>query len=185
MTLPTKLRYELRRLGIYGFGVFLLIVIIWLFKIDVISILTTLLLIVLASFSKIYKQFTGKLSLGFELITPVTVIFAYKFGILFALVSSIIMLLASSFIAGKIDFPSTVCEVVTYLILSMLTYVFSGVPFVPLALVMMVLRDIIMVPMGILILGRNPIHMIIVFATNVFLNILFIMWLGNFFVGVL
>jgi len=142
-------------------------------------------LIVLASFSKIYKQFTGKLSLGFELITPVTILFAYKFSVMFALFSAILMLIVSSFIAGKIDFPSTVCEVITYIILIILVKIFSGVSIVSLGIAMVIARNVIMWPLGIGVLGRNFVHLGIVVVTDAFFNILFFMWFGEFLVGVL
>lgn len=185
MNLPKKLRHELRKVGVYLGGLFLLIVIVWLFEIEVVSILTAVALIVVASFSKIYKQFTGKLSLGFELITPVTILFAYKFSILFTLFSAILMLMVSSFIAGKIDFPSTVCEVVTYLILIILVKIFSVVPIVSLGIAMVIVRNMILWPLGIGVLGRNFVHLGIVVVTDAFFNILFFLWLGNFLVGVL
>ncbi len=183
--IPKKLRYELRKWVIYGFGLFLLSVIIYLFDVNVVGIIATIFLIIVASFSKIYKQFTGKLSLGFELITPVTVLFAYKFSIFFALSTAFIMLMISSFISGKIDFVSTVCEMITYVVLCVMTAIFRGVDFVQVALVMVVMRDVVIFPLGVAIMGRNFIHLIIVVVTNIFFNILVVLWFGNFFAGLL
>jgi hypothetical protein len=185
MHLSKKLKYEFKKFGIYILIIFILLVIIILFDINIISVITTVFLIILASFSKLYKQFTGKLSLGFELITPITVIFAYTYGLMFAWSVSIVTLLVSSFIAGKIDFPSTVIEAFTYLILCILTIILSSMPFKELALFMMVMRDVIMVPPGIILLGRNFIHMIIIVATNLLFNFLFIIWFGEFIVNLL
>ncbi|MFT4303826.1 MAG: hypothetical protein ACMXYG_04630 [Candidatus Woesearchaeota archaeon] len=180
-----KLNHELRKLVVYGSIIFLLILIILFLRINIIGVFVSLFLIFIASISKYYKRFTGSLSVGFELVTPVVIIFAYTYGILFAFISSIIMLLVSSFISGKIDFPAMFLEVFTYLILSLLTFILSGIEFVSLAVFMIFLRNIIMAPLGVFLLGRNFIHMILIVSSDIFLNVLLIVWIGDFIVGLL
>ena len=133
-------------------GFFILVV--FLFKINVVGVVAAIGLMIIASFSKIYKKFTS-ISFGFELITPVTILFAYKIDILFSLLAAVLMLIAASFISTRIDFAAIFIEVIVYIILAVLTALMRGVPFVPLAVAMIVLRNILLWPLGAYILGRD------------------------------
>ncbi|MCB9359655.1 hypothetical protein H6503_07020 [Candidatus Woesearchaeota archaeon] len=179
------LKREIKRNIIYFLLLVGLILLLILFKIDLISILVSFFLILIGSFSKIYKHFTGRISLGFELITPVTFIFAYSNGIIFGFSAAVVMVWFASFIQGKIDVPSNFFEMLTYLICCILVALFHSLPIVPLGIFIMVMRIAIMVPLGIIFMGRNFIHMIIVIASNIFLNVLFITYLAEFLIGVL
>lgn len=183
--LPKKLQIQIKQWLVYIGVILVFAILVLLFDINVVGVITIIILMIIASFSKIYKRFTGTLSLGFELVTPVTILFAYKINILFALVAAFIMLILASFIAGKIDFTSTVAEMITYLILAILIAGMRGVDFVTLAIIMTFLRNIIMYPLGIFLLGRNFIHLGIVVISDLFFNILVILAFGNFFVNLL
>ena len=183
--IPKKLEKKIRQWLVYVGILFILVLIILLFNIDIVGVITIIILMIIASFSKIYKRFTGTLSLGFELVTPVTILFAYKISILFSLVAAFIMLMVASFIAGKIDFPSMTAEMITYLILAILTAGMRGFDFVTVAVIMVFLRNIIMYPMGIIFLGRNFIHLLIVVVTDAFFNVLIVVGTGNFIASLL
>jgi len=181
---PKKLEHKLRQWFVYLGMIALFIIIVAAFKINLLGILVALFLITIASFSKIYKRFTS-ISVGFELVTPTVILFAYKMGVPFALVAAFIMLMASSFIAGKIDFPSTMVELFTYILISLLTYWMRGIEFVPLCVAMIVFRNVFMFPLGVFFLGRNFMHLFIVVVTNMFFNILIVLAVGNMFASLL
>jgi len=179
-----RIRKNWRFYVFYSFLIIILLTIILLLKINIAGLLIAIMLMVIASFSKIYKRFTSA-SLGFELITPVVVLFAYKYGIVFAMLCAFIMLIVSSFIAGKLDALSTACEMIDYLILSVLTVIFSIAPFVPLAIVMIFLRNIIMVPLAFYLMGRNPVHLVIIIGSDIALNLWVVLRYGDLIAGMM
>ena len=180
--LTRKGRRELKQYMVY-LGVFcILTIIVMLFRINVVAVITSIVLMIVASFSKIYKRFTS-ISFGFELVTPTVILFAYKIDVLFSLLAAFIMLMAASFIAGKVDFPAIFSEMITYTILAILVLFFRGAPFVSLTVVMIVLRNVILFPLGLYLLGRDFIRMGIVIITDIICNVLIVLKVGEFIVG--
>jgi hypothetical protein len=184
MTLPRKLEHELRQGMVYLIVLIIFISVVLLFKINLVGILVSVFLMVIAAFSKIYKRFTS-VSVGFETVTPTVILFAYKINIFFALAAAFIMLIASSFISGKMDFTSILMEMLTYAFMSSIILAFHTAPFVPLAVGMVIFRNLFMYPLGVVILGRNFFHLLIVIVTDMALNIYLVVQFGNFFASLL
>lgn len=168
-TMNYKIINKILRKNIYIILIPIIISILILYSQNVIKIVTLLTLIIVGSLSKIYKRFTS-ISIGFELITPITILIAFKFGIWSAIISSITMLFASAIISGKIDMNVNAIEIGIYSILAIITHILSGLPFLTLALSMMILRNLMLLPAAFLLLGRNPIQMLIVVSTNIIFN---------------
>lgn len=124
-------------------GMLLLLI---LLKIPVEKIFTIIVLLFLAAVSKIYKQFTGKLSFGFELITPVVILFAYKISILFAICSAVFLVIIADFLSGKLMGHEISAQIGVYVFISIVVGIFSmtGANFVTLAIVMIFIRNLLM-----------------------------------------
>jgi len=89
----------------YLFIVFLVILFVLLFPKKSLSIFTIAVLLIVSSFSTVYKRLT-QISIGIELISFSTIMLLYSYGILMALVGLFIVTLLSSVIEGQLDsFP--------------------------------------------------------------------------------
>lgn len=179
MKFSKKAKKEFRQKSVYLGAIILLILVILILKIDVVQIITILTLIVLASFSKIYKRVTS-ISLGFELVTPTTLFFAYKIGIVFTIVAAFIMLLASAFIASKLKFPELLVQLGVYAIIAVIISIFSSVSFIPLAIAVIILRIILLTIFEVVLLGSNFIEVAIYLFGNTFFNIIIVTTLSSF-----
>ena len=184
MRLKPKLKRELRQKSLYLGTMAVIVFLIMLFKIDLIRITSIIILIILASFSKIYKRITS-ISLGFELITPVTILLAYKTEVIFTVFAALIMLLASSFISTKIKFPEVLIQWVVYIIIIIVTTLFLSADFRILAIVMIFVRLLVLTPLTVVLLGENFIEVIIYLLGNTFLNIFIIVTFSNFALSLL
>lgn len=173
-----------KRLLIYAIIWIVVTLVVIIFRKQLFSAFIVILLIIIASASKIYKRFSS-ISLGFELVTPITILFAYKINVFFAVFSAIIMLILSSFIAGKFDFPGMFMEIGVYIVISLITFVFSFMTFASIATGMIILRNAMLLPLGILVLGRSPVQIGIVVVSNIVINIAIIAAIGNNIVNLL
>ncbi|MFT4303052.1 MAG: hypothetical protein ACMXYG_00670 [Candidatus Woesearchaeota archaeon] len=159
----------------------ILIIILWRYIYTGIIVVA---LILLGGIAKIYKQIT-QISIGFELITPITILFAYTFGIMFAVISAVIMLVIGEIISSKVNFPAAVVQTIIYIIISMLAHAFNSTDFIILAIILLVIRNILLFILGILLLGTDYIQITILCIGSIFFNTLLITWLGEFFVNIL
>jgi len=174
MKLPKKLQKKLRIWSIKGGIILLFAMLMLLFNINIMGVVFSILLIILASFSKIYKRFTS-ISLGFELVTPATLWFAHAYGILFATIACLIMLLLSAFVAGKLDFAEMLLQWVIYIGAAVLIAIFGGYNFIVVAIIVIIIRIIVAMIIFSLILGANFVELGIYLTMNTFLNILIIL----------
>jgi len=176
-----SLSHELRKLlvktWLYFFCILMLLGILYLYNITIADVIVSLFLVVIASFSKIYKRFTSA-SVGFELVTPITILFAYTFGVVIALILALVMLVLAALISGKVDGLSIGCEMITYAIISLFAAILSGVSFVPLCLVLIIMRNVIIFPLGFYLMGRNPAHLFIIVLTDIIFNFWVVLSVG-------
>jgi hypothetical protein len=184
MKMTPKMKKFLRQYLVYGIFLLLLIIALGGMQKKVFSVFVILGLIVIASLSKIYKQFTY-ISFGFELVTPVVIIFAYKLGIVFTIISALFMVFASEFISGKMNMIAAVIQVVIYIILSLLGGLMSGLPFVSVAIFLVVLRNILLF-VGITWLGSlDIIRTIMSTVPNILINGFILVKIGNIILSLL
>lgn len=184
MKLTRKAKRELRQLCVYAGIITIFVLIILLFNIDLVQVIASIMLIIFASLSKIYKRITS-ISFGFELVTLSSFIFAYRIGIFFSVIATFLMLLFSAFIAGKLDFPELFMQLLVYTIVAVVISIFSSASFIPLAITMIFLRIILLTIIEVVVLGLNFIELGIYIVTNTFLNIIIIMGLSNYLLGVI
>jgi len=101
-----------------------LLLMILLFRKKVFSMTITLLLILAACILPIYKRLIF-VSLGFELITFCSVVFAFAFGPLVAVICTLIIVAASSFISWGLD-TAMLPKMGVYILMTLLAALLSG-----------------------------------------------------------
>jgi hypothetical protein len=169
---------------IYLIATLIIFLFISMYMKKVISIVFITIFILIGGLSKLYIRFTN-IPLGFELITPLTIIFAYKINPLFAIFSAIIMLFLASLFMGRFDFPGMFMEICIFIILALITYMFNFMQISSLGVTMIILRNIIIFPTATLILGRNPAQIGIAVIVNTLVNITLMLSIGNAIVGMI
>jgi len=179
-----KLNKRFRLYLIYSTILLVLMLLILLFSKDILSIFVVIALILIASFSKIYKRFTGKLSFGFELVTLVTILFAYRIGIIFAIVAAIFMVIASEFISARFLMIHVMVQCLNYAVIALVVGILGDVSFIPLAIGMIIFRDTVILITG-LLAGADPFKMVMATVPNVFINIFIVTKIGLFLVNLL
>ncbi len=95
-----------------------------LFFQTVVSALTAVLLIVIGSFSTIWRRVI-RLNVGFELITPIFVIFAFAYNPIIALLAAAFMTIASAALSNTIG-PTTFGRIGCYGLLTVFTFMLLG-----------------------------------------------------------
>lgn len=167
--------------------VLVLMLFFYLTQINIVSILLIIIMIVLACFSKIYKR-TTSLSIGFELVTPVTIILAYDIGILFGVIAGFFMLVLSDFIAGRVIPNAIIFHGAALAIISVIAGIFSGIggaDFVMLGVGLVIFRNVWVFVTGILFGGVDIIKMLMGTIPNIFINSFLIAKVGVIIIGLL
>lgn len=179
-----RLRRKIRGYVIYLGIVLLIMIILLLLQINILSIFTIIILIIIGCFSKIYKRFTS-LSIGFELVTPVTILFAYDVNILFAIVAAIFMVTAADFIGTDLKPNAILVQSGIYIIIAVVAGLFNSISIVTLGIGLIVFRNIVLFLIPVLFHGVDPIKMGIATIPNIFINSFIIAKLGEFLLSLL
>lgn len=136
----------------YLFMVFLLILFVLLFPKKSLSIFVIAVLLIVSSFSTIYKRLT-QISIGIELISFSTIMLLYSYGMLMALVGLFIVTLLSSVIEGQLDsFPKQFFATVTVCILIL---PFLGFPPLIGGMIFVIIRNIVLFIMYFFLYGSS------------------------------
>jgi hypothetical protein len=184
MKINKKVKSQLKKYLMYSAIIMAIIITLFLFKINIGKMIIITIMILVGCICKIYKQFTS-ISIGFELITPITILFAYNIGIIFAIVSAIFMVIVSEFLSGKLNSHAISIEIIIYMIISIIAGILNSISIIPLAITLIVFRNItlwiIMVLMGFVDVFRATMATL----PNFFINSFIINSLGVFFVNLL
>lgn len=153
----------------YTIAALIFIIFIFVFMTQFVTGVITIALIIAACLSKAYKRIT-KISVGFELVTPVVIILAYKFDILFSIVVSLIMIFVSDFLSGDISSPALIWQSVAYTIMCIAAAMLGSIDFILLGISLVVFRNVFLFVAGILWGGANPMKIFISNFPNIFIN---------------
>ena len=104
--------------------VLLIILALLFFGKRIVAILAIIFFLSLGILSLIWKRFV-RLSLGFELITFVTVLFAISYGAFFAITTAVIMVIVGNYFAGRICLPMFV-QIAAYVLVAIVASFFAA-----------------------------------------------------------
>jgi hypothetical protein len=160
-------------------AVLLFIAILFLFFQQLISVIIVLGLLITGSISKLYKRILPY-SIGFELVTFASIIFFFAYGPLIGLILSILMLLASTLLSGKITqiFVAQAMIYASMAVVSLFLFQFD----VKTSAKILLIQYNIMVHTAGLLLFNYPIHsaliiLVVHLTTNLFFINIFAEWL--------
>jgi len=149
------------------------------FRVDLFSSLVIILLILLACVSKVYKRFIG-FSFGFELVTPVAIILAFKTSLVFSILSSIAMIFVSDFLSGEFIPPALLWQTVTYGVMCVFIFLTRGIiDFLILAMIGIIFRNVFLFVIGITLGGADPFKIFLSNFPNIFINGFLILEFGR------
>lgn len=173
-----------RRSVLLKISIFLFLVsMIFLFYKEFISVILTLLLIGVASVSKMYKHFTG-FSVGFELVTFVSIIFFFSHGFALGLILSILMLILSTLLSGKFS-QVFVFQIMIYFAIGLLSIFLRGLGISRGGKILVIIYNIALHSVSLFLL-RMPIHSSVVnLAVNLSVNIVLLDYFGDMLVELL
>ncbi len=133
------------------------------------AIILTLLLISIGIISIFWKRFI-QLSLGFELITFITIIFCFAFSPLFAMLAATTMLIIGSILNGRLCIPMFI-QIAAYFIICLLSFLLLGLNVSIAGIILTLVFNLVIHTTYILALGFNPINSIISFTLNMLINL--------------
>ncbi|MCB9359378.1 hypothetical protein H6503_05585 [Candidatus Woesearchaeota archaeon] len=184
MAVPKKVKKKLKLFGFYSLIVFLVLIILMLFNVPVGKIILIAIMMGIATVSKLYKHFIG-ISIGFELITPVVIIFAYTLNPLFTIVAAVLMVVVSEFISGQVYTNNMIAQIIIYVFIVFFVFVFKSFGFIGLANSMIVLRNVALWLSMVIPGFVDPIRATIATLPNIFINGFIVSTLGVVLVNVL
>ena len=124
--MKSKMRLTKRQraivIPVFYFVVVLLVVL--LLGKQLLAVIVALVLILLGCFSLIWKRFL-RLSLGIELITFATVIFALKYDLIFAILAALAMVFVSNYLIGRLC-PTMLIPMISYALVALLAVLLPG-----------------------------------------------------------
>jgi hypothetical protein len=168
--LSRKVKRNLKRYVLYSSILLALMLVLYLTRINPVSILVMGSLIIVAAMSKVYKRVTS-MSIGFELVTPAVMIFAFKVDILFAIVSAVFLVIASDFISGRIIPNAIIFEIIAYIIISAVAGIFMTAGNLAwLSVALIIFRNVWLFFAGVFIAGTDPFRMFMGTFPNIFIN---------------
>ncbi|MFT4304193.1 MAG: hypothetical protein ACMXYG_06525 [Candidatus Woesearchaeota archaeon] len=158
---------------LYYLAFFIILILLFILAFDLLkSVIITILLVIIASLSKIYKRFIGY-SIGFELVTFCTIIFLFSHNLLVAFLLSMLMLITSSLISGKIS-QTLPLQGAIYLVLLSISLFLRDLEITLAAKILVVFYNIILHSIS-LFFFRYPIHSSILnFTINIASNFILI-----------
>lgn len=146
------------------------------------SFVITVALVVIASFSKIYKRLIH--SIGFELVTFAAIIFFYAYGPMVGFLLALLMLIASTLLSSKITQILTF-QAIIYAIMAVISIFLKAgnVDIVSAGKVLVVVYNILLHFVGIFIIHYPLPSSIVNFVVNVVTNFFFFDWFGNWLIS--
>ena len=141
-------------------------------------------LIVLGCISRLYKHFVG-ISIGFELVTPLTILFTYSEGILFGILVSSFMFIVSTMLSGSLNANAFVVQLGINVVLVILTGLFGFMPFVPLAVALVVFRNVALWMSMVFLGGVDMFKATLASVPNIFINIFIVSTAGPLLLTIL
>jgi len=187
MKISKKVKRQSRMYLGYSAIVLVVFLLFMMMKVNLFKILLIIGLIMIGCLSKVYKQFTS-MSIGFELVTPIVLIFAYDISLLLAILSGVFMLIASDFISGHLVGHAIAVEIVIYVVISIIAALGGGIlglPFAELAVWLVVLRNAIMWLVMVIPGFVDPIRGTLATLPNIFINGFIVSTAGVFIVNML
>jgi len=140
---------------------------------SVISIFLTVLLVIIASISKLYKRVIH--SIGFELVTFASIIFFFTHGPLVGFLLSLFMLIASTLISSRIT-NILVFQAMIYGIMAVLSLFLAPLGIITAAKVLVVFYNILLHFIGIFVIHYPPHNSVLHFIVNVVTTFFIIDW---------
>jgi len=175
--IPNNLKKEIKKYLPAVIGVFLVLLLVIKFK----SVFLTLLLLILGIVSIFWKRFV-KMSLGFELITFVTIVLCFGINPVFGFVAAVIMVIVGSFISGRICIPMFV-KIGAYAVVCLVSLPFLNMNIVITGILLALLYNIITHFVYVFVFGFNPVNSVIDFILNMLLNVFVFARFGQGLVG--
>jgi len=172
-----KFRYALIKYTVILSVVLLML----LFRKQTISIIVTIGLILLGSLSKLYKRFTNH-SIGFELITFITVLFFFSHGFIFGIIAAFIMNVLGFLVNGRFS-TALVVQMVSYILIGLFSLVLHPLDFSVSAKILIVLYNIVSFILF-LMLGSNPARGFTI-VVNIMVNFFLINHFGLYMLNLL
>lgn len=142
-----------------------------------ISVLITLMIIIIASLSKVYKHITH-FSIGFELVTLASIIFFFTHGFTLGLVLSLLMLILSTLVSGRFS-QMLAIQFMIYFIIGFMSIFLKGLGIIYTGKILILTYNILLHATGLLLL-RMPIHSSIInFTVNITASFVFLDLFGE------
>lgn len=151
------------------YWVLFLILFLFLFKKTVVSALLVIFLILLG----ILSTFTTRMlnyNIGVELITFVTVVLAYAYGSVTALIAAIIMIFGSSVIQGRLICPVTIGRYGTYVVICLLAALFSGLEITTTGKILTIVYNLLLWAVYAMVKGFSLVKGSVPVVVNIVLN---------------
>ncbi|MFT4343142.1 MAG: hypothetical protein ACMXYE_00165 [Candidatus Woesearchaeota archaeon] len=184
MKISARMRKKIRLYGFYVSLVLFLLGALMLFGVSPMKLFVISFLILLGCISRLYKHFVG-ISIGFELVTPITIVLAYTTDFFFALIAGQFMFLVSTLLSGRLNAVAMVVQMSVYAVITLLTVLFSAVPFVTLAVFLVFVRNIVLWLMMVMLFGVDFFKATLATLPNIIINSFIVGTAGIFFVNVL
>lgn len=150
------------------YWVLIIVLFLFLFKRTIVSALLVVFLMAIAIFSTLSTRMMN-FNFGVELVTFVTIILAYAYNPVTALIAAIVMVFCSSFLLGRVICPITAGRYGIAMVLCLLTALFSGLDITTSGKILTIVYNILMWGVYAMIKGFSPIGVVPV-AVNVVLN---------------
>ncbi|MBS1266344.1 MAG: hypothetical protein MAG795_00311 [Candidatus Woesearchaeota archaeon] len=162
--IPKGLKKDALKYLFVAIGVFLLLLVFLKFK----SVFLTIFLVILGIVSVLWKRFI-RVSLGFELITFVTIVLCFGINPVFAFFAATIMVIVGSFISGRVCIPMFV-KIGAYGVVCLVSALFLGSNIVVRGIVLALINNLVLHFCYIFVFGFSPANSALDFALNMMLN---------------
>ncbi len=167
LTKKKKVRGTLKKLMI---GLIIFSLLLFFFS-DIFSFILTIFLVIIGSFSKIYKRFIH--SIGFELVTFASILFFFTHGAVMGFILAILMLIASTLLSSRIT-QVLVFQIMIYGFLAILSIFLQGFGVVTGGKILIITYNILLHFVGIFIIHYPPHQSVINFTVNAVTTIFFL-----------
>jgi hypothetical protein len=147
------------------------------------SVFATLVIITLASISKIYKHMIH-FSIGFELVTFATIIFFYAHGFTFGLVLSLLVLVLSTLVSGRFS-RMFIVQAGLYLSMGVLVFILRPIGIVSIGKILIIFYNVFLHLIGILIMQMPPHSTMLNLTVNIASNWIFFSYFSEWLVELL
>jgi len=164
-----KVKAHLRKLMI---GLIVLSILVLFFS-KFLSFILTIILVLIGSFSKIYKRFIH--SIGFELVTFASIIFFFAHGPVLGFLLSLIMLIASTLLSSRITQALTF-QAIIYASMAILSIFLLPLGPITAGKILIIYYNIVLHAVGIFLIHYPPHSSVINFIVNAVTGFLILEW---------